>query len=223
MGLCSAFVRLVSDSALARVSPPQIYLFLWVWLVLLTTLTSLWMLYRLLTILLPPLRLYLLKVSPSRLPSTVTTTQPHSPTPFPTPTLTETDTDRQRDRDEDRDNQIEANTNHHHHHHLSNKHRNKENSPKESHKLRIQGRTPDLHLPSLVHLQVRVSPSVSHDVEAIMRTASFSDWLLLVNLARNMEQSVFSEFIREFAAEDSRTSSPGTDQDNDTEKTHLKL
>ncbi|XP_042204653.1 innexin inx2-like [Homarus americanus] len=40
----------------------KIFLFLWVWLVLLTALTSLWLLFRLLTILIPPLRHLILKM-----------------------------------------------------------------------------------------------------------------------------------------------------------------
>ncbi|KAK8380262.1 hypothetical protein O3P69_016703 [Scylla paramamosain] len=81
----------------------KIYLFLWVWLVLLTALTSLWMVYRLLTILLPPFRKQLLKL--------------------------------------------------------------------------------------------RVDRSVWDLLEEVLRGASLSDWLLLYSLGKNMERSVFSEFI----------------------------
>ncbi|KAG0694866.1 Innexin inx2 [Chionoecetes opilio] len=108
----------------------KIYLFLWVWLVLLTALTALWMLYRLLTILLPPLR-----------------------------------------------------------HHI---------------------------------LKIRASPSVRREVELIMHRASLSDWFILVNLSRNMEQSVFSEFLRAFVAEESHTSSTSPTSDYDYEKASLK-
>ncbi|KAG0694865.1 Innexin inx2 [Chionoecetes opilio] len=81
----------------------KIYLFLWVWLVLLTALTALWMLYRLLTILLPPFRNLLLRT--------------------------------------------------------------------------------------------HVNPSVRKELQNILRRTTLSDWLLLYSLAKNMERSMFSEFL----------------------------
>ncbi|XP_045116946.1 innexin inx2-like [Portunus trituberculatus] len=101
----------------------KIYLFLWVWLVLLTTLTSLWMLYRLLTILLPPLRNQLLKL--------------------------------------------------------------------------------------------RVDRSVRGLLKDVLRGASLSDWLLLYSLGKNMERSVFTEFILFLHSE--MTSLPSVPKDPEEE------
>lgn len=40
---------------------------------------------------------------------------------------------------------------------------------------------------------------MSSEVSKVMRSASLSDWFLLYNLAKNMERSVFSEFIKHLA------------------------
>ncbi|KAK3854890.1 hypothetical protein Pcinc_038670 [Petrolisthes cinctipes] len=85
----------------------KIYLFLWVWIVLLTTVTSAWIVYRILTIVLPFFRIFLLKA--------------------------------------------------------------------------------------------RANSAMSSEVSKVMRMASLSDWFLLYNLAKNMEKTVFSEFIQHLA------------------------
>nr|XP_027217939.1 innexin inx2-like [Penaeus vannamei] len=85
----------------------KIYVYIWVWLVLLMTISSLWMLYRLLTIFLPFFRKFL--------------------------------------------------------------------------------------------LQNLVKSHYRSDVAAIMRTASVSEWFLLMTLGRNMETTVFCEFVEEYA------------------------
>lgn len=110
----------------------KIYLFLWVWLVFLTAFTSAWILYRILTLILPRFR------------------------------------------------------------------------------LRI--------------LQARVLPSVRQEVKAVVSWASVSDWFLLVSLAKNMERSVFSEFIKDFAdTHNSRPYSPAPTPTDDLEKSPLQF
>ncbi|XP_068235264.1 innexin inx2-like [Palaemon carinicauda] len=87
----------------------KIYLFLWVWLVLLTAITAIWSVYRVLTIMLPFLRTFILRMY--------------------------------------------------------------------------------------------VKEGFASHVSEIMHHASLSDWYLLVSLGRNMEESVFSEFVAQIAAE----------------------
>lgn len=87
----------------------KIYLFLWVWLVLLTAITAVWSLYRLLTIVVPFLRTFILRMY--------------------------------------------------------------------------------------------VKQGFTSHVTEVMQHASLSDWYLLVSLGRNMEESVFSEFVAQVAAE----------------------
>ncbi|KAK7079092.1 hypothetical protein SK128_007327 [Halocaridina rubra] len=50
-------------------------------------------------------------------------------------------------------------------------------------------------------LKMYVKKEFHRDVATIMETASLSDWFLLVNLGRNMDRMVFSEFIEHFAKE----------------------
>ncbi|KAG7178185.1 Innexin inx2-like 1, partial [Homarus americanus] len=105
----------------------DIYVFLWVWLVMLTTLTSAFLIYRLLTILFPFFRHFLLKT--------------------------------------------------------------------------------------------RVNHEMSRDVTVVMKMSSLSDWFLVYSLGKNMEQTVFSEFIHYFAGE----LSTSTDTLSMDEKEKMKL
>ncbi|XP_042203530.1 innexin inx2-like [Homarus americanus] len=105
----------------------KIYVFLWVWLVMLTTLTSAFLIYRLLTILFPFFRHFLLKT--------------------------------------------------------------------------------------------RVNHEMSRDVTVVMKMSSLSDWFLVYSLGKNMEQTVFSEFIHYFAGE----LSTSTDTLSMDEKEKMKL
>ncbi|XP_063590157.1 innexin inx2-like [Penaeus indicus] len=99
----------------------KIFVYIWVWLVLLMTVSSLWMLYRLLTILLPFFRKFV--------------------------------------------------------------------------------------------LQTQVREPVRTDIARIMRGASVSEWYLLMTLCSNMENVVFSEFLREYANLVDRVAYLGDDDD----------
>ncbi|KAK7079094.1 hypothetical protein SK128_007329 [Halocaridina rubra] len=103
----------------------KIYLFLWVWLVLLLVITSIWTVYRILILLLPFLRQFILKLY--------------------------------------------------------------------------------------------VREGFSSDVSEVMRCATRSDWLLLMSLGKNMESSVFSEFIHLFA-KDLRSSADTYSMDDQEKK-----
>ncbi|KAK3854892.1 hypothetical protein Pcinc_038672 [Petrolisthes cinctipes] len=51
---------------------------------------------------------------------------------------------------------------------------------------------------NIINEKARVQPEQHGDLEAVLAKASLSDWFLLHSLAKNMERSVFSEFIQQF-------------------------